>query len=151
MYQRKSGSKKPNIVFIRVDDMGWKDLGIYRSSFYETPNIDGLARQGMRFTDAYAGNPVCPPPRSSIMTGQYPVHTSITDWIIGMQNTTGPRPDEKLLPSHFKFNLDTSQVTIAESLKTGGYTTFWQTAELPQRPNQSIDSVPLIIISGSVK
>src|SRR5699024_9781856 len=75
-------NKKPNFVFILVDDLGWMDLGIYGSSFYETPNIDRLASQGMKFTAAYASSTVCSPSRSSIMTGQYPTHTGITDWIV---------------------------------------------------------------------
>ena len=119
----KKHNKRPNIVFILIDDMGWTDLGCYGSTFYETPNIDDLATQGMRFTDAYASSTVCSPSRSSIMTGQYPVHTGITDWIIGSQNGSGPRPSQKLLPRPFTLNLDTSQVTIAEALKHAGYVT----------------------------
>jgi arylsulfatase A-like enzyme len=117
--------KKPNIVFILVDDMGWKDLGTYGSSFYETPNIDRLASQGMKFTNAYASSPKCSPSRSSIMTGQYPVHTGITDYIIGTQNGIGPQPTQKLLPREFTMNLPKSEVTIAQALKDNGYVTFF--------------------------
>ncbi len=68
-----SGShKKPNIVFILIDDMGWPDVACYGSKFHETPNVDRLARQGMKFSDAYAACPVCSPTRASIMAGQYP-------------------------------------------------------------------------------
>jgi arylsulfatase A-like enzyme len=105
--------------------MGWKDIGADGSTFYETPNIDKLASQGMRFTDAYASSTVCSPSRSSIMTGQYPVNTGITDWIPGMQNTKGPVPAQKLLPPEFAFNLPDSEVTIAQALKDHGYTTFY--------------------------
>jgi len=120
----KKMSSRPNIVFILVDDMGWKDLGCYGSTFYETPHIDKLASQGMKFLDAYASSTVCSPSRSSIMTGQYPVHTGITDWIIGRQNSSsGPSPNQKLLPKPFVYNLDTAQVTIAEALKRAGYAT----------------------------
>ena len=73
--------KRPNIIFILIDDMGWKDLVCYGSSFYETPHIDRLAREGMRFTDAYAACPVCSPTRASILTGKYPATVGITDWI----------------------------------------------------------------------
>ena len=73
--------KKTNIVFVLIDDMGWKDLVCYGSSFYETPNIDRLAREGMRFSDAYAACPVCSPTRASILTGKYPATVGITDWI----------------------------------------------------------------------
>ena len=71
----------PNVIFILIDDMGWKDLVCYGSPFYETPHIDRLAREGMRFTDAYAACPVCSPTRASILTGKYPATVGITDWI----------------------------------------------------------------------
>jgi arylsulfatase A-like enzyme len=125
VYGQRASPEKPNIVFILVDDMGWKDLGIYGSKFYESPHIDQLAREGMLFTDAYSSSNVCSPSRSSIMTGQYPVHTGITDWIVGQQNIAGPQPDQKLLPPQFSFNLDTAEVTIAEALKKAGYATCY--------------------------
>lgn len=116
---------KPNIIFILADDLGWKDLSCYGSTFYETPNLDKLAAEGVLFTDSYASCNVCSPSRSSIMTGQYPVHTGITDWIKGRQNGNGPMPFDKLLPPSFVFNLDTTQITIAEALKQDGYATFF--------------------------
>src|SRR5699024_10705874 len=121
----KASKKKPNIIFILVDDLGWKDLGTYGSSFYESPNIDQLAEEGMKFTDAYASSTVCSPSRSSIMTGQYPVHTGITDWIPGRQNTSGPLPTQALLPQEFTMNLPDSLETIAETLQKHDYTTFF--------------------------
>ena len=114
---------RPNIVFILCDDLGWKDLGTYGSSFYETPNIDQLAARGIKFTDGYASCPVCSPSRASIMTGQYPVHTGITDWIPGGQNIIGPRPNLKLIQPPLAMNLATNEVTIARALKDGGYAT----------------------------
>ena len=72
-------ARRPNFVFFLADDMGWRDPGCYGSTFYETPNIDRLARQGMRFTDAYAACPVCSPTRASIMTGKYPARMATTD------------------------------------------------------------------------
>mgnify|MGYP003317442690 FL=1 len=69
---------KLNIVFILIDDMGWTDLGCYGSDYYETPNVDRLARQGMKFTDAYAASCVCSPTRVSILTGKYPGRLHIT-------------------------------------------------------------------------
>lgn len=65
-------AQKPNIVFILADDLGWADLPVYGNQFNEAPNITKLASQGMRFTNAYAACPVCPPTRASIMSGQYP-------------------------------------------------------------------------------
>ncbi|HEY4288060.1 MAG TPA: sulfatase [Puia sp.] len=123
--QHHATGARPNIIFILVDDLGQRDLGVYGSSFYETPNLDRLASEGMRFTDAYAGSPICSPSRSSIMTGQYPTRTGITDWIVGRQNQEGPEPDNQLLAQPFEFDLDTAQVTIAEALKQGGYSTFF--------------------------
>ena len=72
---------RPNVVCITADDLGWRDLGAYGSPFYETPNMDLLAREGVRFTDAYASCPVCSPTRASIMTGNYPARVGVTDWI----------------------------------------------------------------------
>src|SRR4051812_4229300 len=63
---------KPNFVFILIDDLGWKDLGCYGSTYHPTPHLDRLAAQGVRFTDAYAACPVCSPTRASILTGKYP-------------------------------------------------------------------------------
>jgi hypothetical protein len=61
--------KKPNILLIVCDDLGWRDTAVYGSTFYATPNIDALAKSGMLFTDAYSANPLCPPTRASILTG----------------------------------------------------------------------------------
>lgn len=103
---------RPNFVFFLIDDMGWTDLGCYGSRFYETPNIDRLARQGMRFTDAYAACPVCSPTRGSIVAGKYPARLGITQWIGG--------PNE---PTAYRHYLPLEDVTIAEALKEAGYAT----------------------------
>nr|MDO8111051.1 sulfatase [Candidatus Sigynarchaeota archaeon] len=108
---------KPNFVFILIDDMGWRDLTSYGSTFYETPNIDTLARDGMLFTDAYAACPVCSPTRASIMTGKYPARLGLTDYIGG--STKG-----KLLPPPYIRYLAIEETTIARALKDGGYQTF---------------------------
>ena len=71
---------RPNIVFILIDDMGWQDLVCCSSSFYETPNIDRLAVEGMRFTDADAACPICSPTLASILTDKYLATIGITDW-----------------------------------------------------------------------
>ena len=75
--------KQPNIIFFLVDDLGWTDLGCYGSSFYETPNIDKLAKNGVKFTNAYAACHVCTPTRASILTGKYPATINLTDWLPG--------------------------------------------------------------------
>jgi arylsulfatase A-like enzyme len=74
-----SGTRPLNIVFLVVDDLGW-DLGCYGADLHETPHIDWLARQGMRFTDAYAAAPVCSPTRASILTGKHPARLQMTIW-----------------------------------------------------------------------
>lgn len=110
----------PNIVFILVDDLGWTDLGCYGSEFYETPNIDKLATEGMIFRQAYSANPVCSPTRASIMTGKYPTRVGITDWIPGLD----PK-DRKLLGPEDRHALPLEEITLAESLKKKGYRTFF--------------------------
>jgi arylsulfatase A-like enzyme len=118
----KSFSKKLNFVFILIDDMGWTDTGCYGTTFYQTPNIDRLAAQGMRFTNAYAACPVCSPTRASILTGKYPARLNLTDWIPGRQSN-GPRPDEKLIGPRFAQQMELKEFTLAEALKEAGYTT----------------------------
>ncbi|HEX4125736.1 MAG TPA: sulfatase, partial [Tepidisphaeraceae bacterium] len=107
----------PNILFILLDDLGWKDLGCYGSPFYQTPHLDTLADQGMRFTDAYAACPVCSPTRASILTGQYPARVGITNWIPG-------NPHGKLLGVPFFHALPKNQTTIAAALKRAGYRSY---------------------------
>ncbi len=125
----------PNFVFILVDDLGWKDLGCYGSTFYETPNLDRFAKSGMRFTDAYAACPVCSPTRAAIMTGKYPARLGITDWI------PGRRPKNmKLVGPPILNELPLAEVTIAEQLKGAGYRTFfagkWHLGGKGYWPNQ---------------
>src|SRR5262245_60004436 len=81
---------RPNIVFILIDDLGCNDLGCYGSKFYRTPHLDRLAKQGMRFTDAYAACPVCSPTRAAILTGKYPARLNLTDFLPGRSD----RPDQ---------------------------------------------------------
>ena len=117
-------NKKPNILFILVDDLGWSDLGYTGSTFYETPHVDELASQGMVFTDAYAASPVCSPSRAAIMSGKYPARLNLTDWIPGNRHY-GPHEDQKLASKPFKLHLDLHETTLAESFKTAEYSTFF--------------------------
>jgi arylsulfatase A-like enzyme len=110
---------RPNFVFILADDFGWRDLGCYGSTFHETPNIDRLASQGMRFTDAYAACSVCSPTRASILTGKYPARLHLTDWLPGRVD----KPDQKLKRPMILTQLPLEETTIAEALKEAGYTT----------------------------
>ena len=108
---------RPNIVFILADDLGWSDLVCYGNRFYETPNIDRMAREGMRFTDAYAAAPVCSPTRASILSGRYPAAIGLTEWIPGKRST----PRERLLAPEYLHKLPAEQVTVAEVLGAAGY------------------------------
>jgi arylsulfatase A-like enzyme len=112
------GATKLNIVVILADDLGWKDLGCYGSTFYETPALDGLAAQGMRFTQAYAACTVCSPTRASIMTGKYPARLHTTNFFGG--NRRG-----KLLPPEYRQSLPLEEITIAEALQKHGYRSFF--------------------------
>ncbi|MDQ7947194.1 MAG: sulfatase [Pedobacter sp.] len=100
--------QKPNIVFIMADDLGYGELGCYGNQFNETPNLDRLAKSGLRFTQAYAAAPICSPTRASILTGQYPARVGITDFL--------PAKTERWLdPAKY--------YTINEALSSAGYTT----------------------------
>lgn len=114
---------KPNIVVILVDDLGWKDIGVYGSPFHETPNIDKLSREGMMFTDAYAASAICSPSRASILTGKYPARLQLTDWIPGRQHKRGPDDWNTLTPPDFEQQLALEEVTLAEALKEADYST----------------------------
>ncbi|MEE3086054.1 MAG: sulfatase, partial [Bacteroidota bacterium] len=116
----KKSDSPPNVLFILVDDLGWKDLSCYGSSFYETPNIDRLADMGFRFSQAYAAHPVCSPTRAAIMTGKHPTRLNITDWIPGQT----PQ-NRKLLGPTDLHALPLEETTLAEALKQQGYKTFF--------------------------
>lgn len=114
-----AAAPKLNFIFILIDDLGQRDLGCYGSKFYRTPNIDRMAAQGMKFTDAYAACPVCSPTRASIMTGKYPARLHLTDWLPGR----GDLPPQRLARPIINQQLPLTEVTIAERLKTAGYVT----------------------------
>jgi arylsulfatase A len=109
-----------NIVFILADDLGWADLGCYGNDFIETPRLDRLAAEGMRFTDAYAAGAVCSPTRASLMTGMYPARINITDFIPGHY-----RPFEQLTVPPIENQLSLDYVTLAEPLDEAGYATCY--------------------------
>ena len=110
----------PNIVLIYADDLGWRDLGVQGSRFYETPNIDRLAAEGMRFTDAYANAPNCAPSRAALISGQYAPRTRI--YTVGSAER-GPAEERALLPVENETTLGLDVVTIAEVLSDAGYAT----------------------------
>ena len=124
--------RPPNIVFFLVDDLGWRDTGSFGSSFYETPNIDRLADEGVRFTQAYAASHVCSPTRASIMTGKYPARLQLTDWLSGRRSYAF----ERLKSPEFLQQLPLKEITIAEALKQHGYRTAhigkWHLGDQPE-------------------
>lgn len=139
--------RRPNIVFILADDLGWRDVGCFGSPFYRTPNIDALARRGMLFTQAYAANPLCSPTRASLMTGQFPARIGITAPVchvpeVKLKASVRPRgpADQKCLVADSATRLDTNYVTLAEVLKAAGYATGhfgkWHLGAEPYSPLQ---------------
>jgi len=113
---------QPNIIFILIDDLGWRDLTCYGSEFYETPNLDRLAAEGMIFSDAYAACPVCSPTRASILTGKYPATVGVTDWIDWGKRTHPARG--KLIDVPYIDHLPLDETSLASALNEGGYNTW---------------------------
>ncbi len=123
--QAQNNIKQPNVIVILADDLGWADLTSYGSTFYETPNLDKLASNGIRFTQSYATCPVCSPSRASMMTGKYPVKTGVTDWIRGRQEDGKAMPYEKLIAQPTAYQLALEEKTIGEFALDNGYKTFF--------------------------
>ncbi|MCA0932473.1 sulfatase [Lutimonas saemankumensis] len=109
---------KPNVVLILVDDLGWTDLGVYGSDLYQSPNIDNLASEGVRFTNSYSSCTVCSPTRASIVTGKYPARNNVTDWIEGHKY-----PWAKFNVPDWNMSLSEEEYTMAEAFKDAGYKT----------------------------
>ncbi|MDG2072174.1 MAG: sulfatase [Pseudomonadales bacterium] len=132
--EAETSPSKPNVVLFFVDDLGWSDVASYGSSFYETPNIDALAKDGVRFTDAYATSHVCSPSRASLITGKYPARLGLTDWLSGRPD----RPFQKLQNAKKLQALPQDEYTLAEALKAQGYSTAmfgkWHLGEAADGP-----------------
>lgn len=142
-----AATSRPNLVFILADDLGWRDLGCYGSTFFETPNIDRLASRGLRFTQAYAANPLCSPTRSSILTGLYPARIGITTPVCHLpqevlnKGLISPgRPLHRAVEAGSLTRLKTEYVTLAEVMKSAGYATGhfgkWHLGPEPYSPLQ---------------
>ncbi len=119
--------KKPNVLFILVDDLGLHDLSYTGSTFYETPNVDRIAKEGVVFTQGYAGSRVCSPSRATIMTGKFTARHKITDWI-GAKSGEAWRETNRhdlLLPADYVHELPKEDISMAEAMKAGGYKTFF--------------------------
>lgn len=119
--------QKPNFLFILADDYGYHDLSISGSKFYETPNIDRIASEGMIFTDGYATCQVCSPSRASIMTGKFPARHGITDWIGAKTGEDWSKTGRatQLLPPEYVHALPHEYTTLPEAMKAAGYKTFF--------------------------
>jgi arylsulfatase A-like enzyme len=117
--QPATESRPPNVILIVADDLGYRDLACYGSKFYRTPNLDQMAKDGLRFTSFYAACPVCSPTRASIMTGKYPQRVGITDWLPGRPD----RPDQKLNRPALNLTLAQEETTLSEAFKAAGYAT----------------------------
>ncbi|QDS98820.1 sulfatase-like hydrolase/transferase [Adhaeretor mobilis] len=111
---------KTNVVLILADDLGWKDLGCYGSDYYQTPNIDRVASEGMRFTDGYSACNVCSPTRAAIMSGKYPARLLLTQWLPGGRWSA---TKNELREGRYISNLPLEEVTIAEAMREAGYRT----------------------------
>jgi len=145
-----AGDRKPNIVLVLVDDLGWTDLACMGSTYYDTPNVDRLAAEGLRFTQAYAAAAVCSPTRAAVMTGRHPARLGVTDWIRarfqggGMpadgKNPSGyaePKGKALAVPRNPLW-LELDEVTLAEELSAAGYASChvgkWHLGMDPQYP-----------------
>ncbi|MGD9556429.1 MAG: sulfatase [Mangrovibacterium sp.] len=120
-------AKKPNILFILADDLGYHDLSCTGSRYYETPNIDRIAAEGMTFSQGYAACQVCSPSRASIMTGKFTARHGITDWIGAKAGVSwrSQNRHSKMLPAEYEHALRAEYVTLPEAMKGAGYKTFF--------------------------
>lgn len=144
--------RKPNIVFILIDDMGYADVGCFGSTFHETPHIDRLAAEGMRFTQGYAACPVCSPTRASIMSGKYPARLKLTNFLKGVRSPE----DSPVLTAPYADQMNLEEVTVAEALQRQGYATAlvgkWHLGGGQFKPeNQGFDTVITINAGGGVR
>jgi len=136
---------RPNIVFILADDLGWRDTSLYGSTYYETPNIDALAKRGMMFNNAYSASPLCSPSRAGIMTGLWPARIGITrpschmeEVILEKDVKSHARPDNKSIDARTLTRLKLEYFTLAKGLKSAGYATAhfgkWHLGREPYDP-----------------
>ena len=111
--------KPPNIVLFYIDDLGWMDLGVQGSTFYETPQTDRLAKEGMRFTNAYSACPVCSPSRASLMSGKYPARVGFTGHITAIFRYRYPEYGLIIPPDDYMY-LSPNEVSLARAIQPQG-------------------------------
>ena len=114
-FAEKPVTKKPNVIFILADDLGYADVGVYGAKGFETPNLDRMAAEGMRFTDFYTGGPICSPTRAAFMTGSYPQRVGLERALAPIKGRIGGLEGE--------IGISSDELTIAESLEQNGYAT----------------------------
>lgn len=119
----------PNVIVFLVDDLGWNDVSCAGSKFYETPNVDRLASEGVRFENSYSACSVSSPSRASILTGKFTARHGVTDWIgdasgEAWRNFRNKKRHSKLLPASYNRNLSLDEYTIAECMRDNGYATY---------------------------
>jgi arylsulfatase A-like enzyme len=124
---KEESAKKQNVLFILADDLGAFDLSYANNAYYESPNIDRIANEGVQFTNGYAGAQVCSPSRATILTGKTTVAHGVTDWIGAETGETWGKnhPYTKILPPEYSMQLDSAENTLPEFLKANGYKTFF--------------------------
>lgn len=139
MASSPSGFRKPNILFIVADDLGWSDLGCYGADLHETPNINRLAQRSVQFMNSYAAAPVCSPTRASLMTGKWPARLHFTIW--SEAASASERKNQEVyryLPPSTLESLPLEEITVAEELKKNGYLTAhvgkWHLGDLMHFP-----------------
>ena len=137
-----SSEKQPNIVFILADDLGAYDLSFAGSKYYETPNIDAIAKEGVVFTEGYASCQVCSPSRASILTGQFTARHGVTDWIgAATGEAWAKNHNTKVLPPEYEHAIPNNYTTLSEALKSKGYKTFfagkWHLGDEPNNPENN--------------
>jgi arylsulfatase A-like enzyme len=140
------GAQRPNLVFIMADDLGWRDIGCFGNTFHRTPHLDKLAARGVKFTQAYAANPLCSPTRSSVLTGLYPARTGITapvchlPQVILEKGLAKGNPKTPVLVAESVTRLKTDYTTLPEILRDAGYATGhfgkWHLGAEPYSPLQ---------------
>ncbi len=143
--QGDSADPKPNVLFILIDDLGWKDVGFMGSQYYETPHTDSISENGMVFMNAYTANPLCSPTRASIMSGTWPARNGLTsaaghvkDARLTSVRKQKDRPDKRALEAVSATRLHPDSYTLAEAFRDAGYRTAhvgkWHMGTAPSDP-----------------
>tara|TARA_B100001778_G_C18427052_1_gene556010 strand:+ start:311 stop:823 length:513 start_codon:yes stop_codon:yes gene_type:complete len=130
LFSQVKNTTKQNVVIFLVDDLGSGEIACYASKFHETPNIDALAKNGVKFTQAYSGATLCSPSRAAFLTGRSPARLHLTDWIPGQKQI-----NRRTLTPDWKTYIDKDRLLLPEAMKQNGYSTaFFGKWHLVPRP-----------------